>query len=234
MLAYEHPPWLPRTHRAGWVLACPRATLHLLPSRTLHGCVMADSFLCGLLSPAGMAAGRAAVIDTFEWFTHASPIDHFEAIQSQGLVRAWPGSTEGREEILATLGEEGLSIVCLSPYPKSIPLFLNKGGASLFKMALNRGAIPARVGIDCTFGGTYSHAANMKATNAQMSDADVFLAMVRDREVIVTFDPIPSNVLRVCPNVAPDLPPARWPMLVDVSREDVAIFPPDSIGNVLL
>ena len=109
---------------------------------------MADSFLCGLLSPAGMAAGRAAVIDVFEWFTHASTIDRFEAIQTQGIVRGWPGGAEGRDEIVATLGQEGLSIVCLSPYPKTIPLFLNKGGASLFKMALNRDTIPARVGID--------------------------------------------------------------------------------------
>ena len=164
------------------------------------------------------------MIDVFEWFTHASTIDRFEAIQTQGIVRGWPGGAEGRDEIVATLGQEGLSIVCLSPYPKTIPLFLNKGGASLFKMALNRDTIPARVGIDLTFGGTYSRAANMKATNAQMSDA---VCTPRHGPRSGSYSDIrshPPHVLRVCSKAAPDVPPAKWPMLVDVGRDDIAIF----------
>jgi hypothetical protein len=198
---------------------------------------MRNALIGSLFSPAGMEAGRTAVVNKFEWFTHASCIGNFESIQRFGIKPSRPGDNgatfKGQDEIEAFLGRAGLDVVCLSPYPKSILLSLNKGD-DMFKVALNRDSLPERVGIDCSYGGTYCCAERMHADMPNMAYTDIFLAMVQKTEVIVTFDAIPPDVLRVCPKVTPNAPIVKWPMLVQVDKGDVEIFYRDRIGNVLI
>jgi hypothetical protein len=192
---------------------------------------MIDPFLCEMLSPDGMKEGHAAVIAAYEWFTHASKVDRFEEIKTKGLDLKNPGGTE--EEVVHVLGNAGRHIVCLSVYPKRSNMLLNKG-AALFKIALHRDALPVRVGIDSTFGGTYAAAYRTKQRNPGLSRADVILAMVKDRDIVISYDPIPAAALRVCPKAAPDAAPSDWTMLVGTDLADVAIFEPDLMGNVVV
>ena len=132
------------------------------------------------------------------------------------------------------LGEAGRNIICLSIFPKNNALLLNKGGSSLFKLALHREALPPRIGLDCTFGGTYDCSLAMLAKDPDASLGKIFLAMVKDREVVISFDAIGPNVLRVCPKAEPNAPHEKWPRQIDTNLNDVAIFNPDLIGNVQL
>jgi hypothetical protein len=105
---------------------------------------MPDPFLRELLTPEGMADGHAAVVAAYEWFTHASEVRHFERIKANGLQLAWPDGAFDVAEIIEAYGRAGQNIICVSIYPKPSILLLNKGGASLFKMALHRDALPPR------------------------------------------------------------------------------------------
>src|SRR5471030_1050752 len=160
---------------------------------------MPDPFLRELLTPEGMADGHAAVVAAYEWFTHASEVRHFERIKANGLQLAWPDGAFDVAEIIEAYGRAGQNIICVSIYPKPSILLLNKGGASLFKMALHRDALPPRVGIDCTFGGTYAVASQLKRDNLERTRGEIFMAMVRGREIVISFDAIPASALQVCP-----------------------------------
>jgi hypothetical protein len=194
--------------------------------------LMPDQFLRELLTPEGMADGHAAVVAAYEWFTHASEVRHFERIKANGLLLGWPDGAFDVAEIIEAYGRAGQNIICLSIFPKSSILLLNKGDASLFKVALPRDSLPPRVGIDCTFGGTYAIASQMKRDFPERTRGEMFLAIVKDREIVISFDAIPASGLRVCPKAAPGAPPWEWPTLVDTDFADAAIFGPDIQGNV--
>lgn len=181
-----------------------------------------------------MAECRAAVVAAYEWFTHARTVDQFENVKAKGIPLAWPEAAFPPAELLEALGKAGQNIICLSIFPKNSILHLDKGHSSVFKMALQRDALPLRVGLDCTFGGTYDCASTMRASKPDASLGEIFLAVVRNREVVITFDAIRPDVLRICPKAEPDAPHEKWPRLVDTDFEEAAIFKPDLLGNVRL
>lgn len=185
-------------------------------------------FLRSLLTSEGMAEGRAAVAGRYEWFTHAGLLHDFDSFRAGGLQLRNPG---GVEPLFAQL--YGGEILCLSIFPKRIFIALNKGGP-MFKMAVHRDDLPDRIGIDCSFGSTYSHAQMLHEQNTNSQRGEIFLEVVRNREVIISLDAIPPGVLRVCSKAAPDAPPSEWPMLTATDVHDVAAFAPDIVGNVLL
>lgn len=190
-----------------------------------------SAFLRELLLPEGMRDGRAALIEAYEWFTHARVVAQFDHIKANGIPLAWPDGAIPPPELLEVLGPSRPDIICLSVYPKTRPVLINKA-APMFKMGLCRDALPNRVGVDCTFGGTYELAARKRADNPKLSRAEIFLETVRDREVVISFDTIPADALRVCSSRGLDAPPAEWPRLVDTKLKDVALFKPDLVGNV--
>jgi hypothetical protein len=105
---------------------------------------------------------------------------------------------------------------------------------SMFKMAIHRDALPKRIGLDCTFGGTFECAAAMRARNPNLSRGQVFLAMVTNREVVISYDAIPAADLRVCTEALRDNSPSDWPPLLGADLKNVEIFKPDLVGNVQL
>jgi hypothetical protein len=188
-----------------------------------------NDFLRYLLAPEGMAEGWTAVTERWKWFTHASARRDFDLFRANGIEPRWPDGGIPPDELLDARGREGLAIVCLSVYPKNNGVLLSKGDW-LFKMAVHRDDLPRSVGIDCTFGGTYANAAQLRAQRPDLSVGDIFRATVYDREVVITYERVPPEVLRVCPKTAPDAPLSEWPRIVDCNVDDVALFgPPDKI-----
>jgi len=171
-----------------------------------------NDFLLELLSPEGMTDGLKAVQAAFKWWTHASARRNFEDIKANGQRPRWPDGGITPDELVAVRGDGGRGIVCLSPYPKTRTMQLSKGDW-LFKMAVESGDLPGLVGIDCTFGGAYQRAASLRGKNPDMSRGEIFLHVVRWAEVLVIFERIAPEFLRVCPQAAASAPFSEWPRI---------------------
>jgi hypothetical protein len=188
-----------------------------------------NDFLLELLSLEGMTDGLKAVQAAFDWWTHASARRDFEDIKANGLQPRWPDGGITPDELVAARGYGGRDIVCLSPYPKTRTMLLSKGDW-LFRMAVKSGDLPGLVGIDCTFGGAYQDAAGLRGKYPDMSRGEIFLRVVRETEVLVIFERIAPEFLRVCPKAAPNAPFSEWPRVEGVEIGDVELFgPPDPI-----
>ena len=193
-----------------------------------------NDFLLELLSPDGMTDGLKAVQAAFAWWTHASAQRDFEDIKANGLQPRWPDGGITPKELVAVRGHGGRDIVCLSPAPKTRSLRLCKDDW-LFKMAVKSGDLPGLVGIDCTFGGAYQDAADLRCKYPDKSRHEIFLHMVRQTEVLVIFERIAAEFLRVCPKAAPDASFSEWPCIDEVKIGDVKLFgPPDLMGYVAI
>jgi hypothetical protein len=195
---------------------------------------MPTNFHEELLSQGGMAEVRSAAMIGFAWYTHARTTDQYATIQSEGIRPTWPQSNVTPQEVIDAIGTDGKNIICLSPYPKKTILMLNKGGNCVFKLAIQANKLPARLGIDWSFGGTWDLTNTNRRLRPDLSRADVFMSILRSREVIVSYDPVPAVDLRVCTEVLRNNPPSDWPPLVGTDLKDVAIFSPDLIGNIAL
>jgi hypothetical protein len=188
-----------------------------------------NDFLLELLSPEGMSDGLKAVQTAFDWWTHASARRDFEDIKVNGLRPRWPDGGIPPDELVAVRGYGGRDIVCLSPHPKMRVMPLSKGDW-LFKMAVQSGDLPGLVGIDCTFGDAYRDAAGLRGKYPDMPRGEVFLRMVRKTEVLVTFERIAPEFLRVCPKAEPNAAFSEWPRIVDVEIGDLELLgPPDPV-----
>jgi hypothetical protein len=187
-----------------------------------------------LLAPAGMTEARTAAIGAYGWFTHSRTTEQFDTIQKDGLEPTWPQSHMTPQEVIDAIGDGGKNIICLSPYPKKTPLLLNKGGKSAFKLAVPANKLPARVGVDWSFGGTWDLTISNHRYMNGAPLGQVFLSVLRSREVIISYDAIPAADMKVCTEALRDKPPSDWPDLVGVAFKDVAIFEPDDFGNISL
>lgn len=187
-----------------------------------------------LLAPAGMAEARTAAISAFYWFTHATTTEQFASIQKDGLNPTWTKSSTAPAEVIDTIGGDGKKIICLSTYPKPTPLMLNKGGKAVFKLALPADKLPVRVGIDWSFGGTWQLTIDNHSSINGACLGQVFLSVLRNLEVVVSYDNIPATDLKVCTVAVHDKPPADWLDLVGIDFKDVAIFKPDNLGYISL
>jgi hypothetical protein len=185
-----------------------------------------------LLTNAGMAAAHAVLISKYEWFVHATIADVFTKVKGCGLQPRLPETGHPWPEVLQQLGCGGSNIICLSPYPRNQILLLNKGGKSVFKLALHCDALPRRIGFDWSLMGTRQRSCDMRRSSTSLLDEQIFLRMIQNSESVVSYDPIAASVLRVCPEDARESHPATWPLLTDSSSDDIAIFAPDIVGNV--
>jgi hypothetical protein len=185
-----------------------------------------------MLSEDGMAECRARVLIHYEWFTHGRTIDQFDSVRANGILPSQPDTVCVPTEVIEARGESGRQIICLSIHPKTRPMHLNKNGARAFKVALHD--LPKAIGLDWSFGGTFDDAQNMRECEPSRPIADIFLAIVKDREVVVTYEPIPASALRVCTKATINKPPSEWPPLVETDFDEVAQFEPDFVGNIAL
>jgi hypothetical protein len=187
-----------------------------------------------MLSQEGMAECCAALVGKYEWFTHGRGVDWYEDVKANGIAPRTPRNTlRVEEEPLAALGEDGKRIVCLSPYPKTRPMHLHLGGMNAFKVALHRDDFPARPGLDWSMDHTWSVPDNLKHDFPDASLGEIFAEVVRMREVVASYDPLPPGVLRVCTKPLIERPPAEWPRLIDTGLADVAQFEPDKVQGYI-
>jgi len=183
-----------------------------------------------LLSPDGMTLVRAALVDNYEWFTHAARTRDFKDIQKGSLRPRIPGCAVP-SELTRVIGASSENILCLQPYPKLRPMHLGKL-EPMFKMAISRDLLPERNGVDWSFGGYLQDLCARRRAHPDWPPERVFLEHVRCNESLVSYDEIPASALRVCPMSAPNSPPSDWPELMRTKREDIHELYPDALGNV--
>jgi hypothetical protein len=170
-------------------------------------CNSMSNFHEQLLTNAGMAAAHAVLISKYEWFVHATIMDVFTKVKGCGLQPRLPETGHSWPEILQQLGCGGSNIICLSPYPRNQILLLNKGGKSVFKLALHCDALPKRIGFDWSLMGTRQRSCDMRRSSTSLLDEQICLRMIQNSEAVVSYDPIANlyaaNSAAYCSGVLP-------------------------------
>ena len=170
-----------------------------------------------LLEPEAMGAAWAALISRYEWFLHRSACGNFESIQTTGLEPRKPyyPSYVLSDLELSLFGENGRNIVCVTPLGTQMNLSRPR-----FCVAVHRDHLPNRLALDFSFPDTWGKAARLKATSPELSDIDIFLAVVREAGSVACYDPVPPASLRVWVKGAPKNCPQEWPQLSDIGDPD--------------
>ncbi len=164
-----------------------------------------------------MAAARTAVSETYAWFTHGSAVANFEKIKEHGLRLSNPYMRGQLTELVEDPAQQPSgSVICLQPFPKTRPLPV-PGPAC--KLALNRDALPERIGIDYSFGGALDLLQKLHRQHPDWPVDRIFMEVVKCHEALVSYDPIPAGALRVCPAANPNLPPQEWPALSTIKNQ---------------
>jgi hypothetical protein len=190
-----------------------------------------DSFFARLVTPEGYVVARAALVDQYDWFTHASKKSHIHDIIANGLC---PQPQIPPGWILPRI--IGSKITCLSPHPKQRALSLSTGEEA-FILAVAADHLPSAIGIDWSFGGWDAYCANYDhIPNAEIGQS--FLKIVKQMESVIAYEPISPSLLRVFPKVTIDLvhrklpDPSEWTSLLSTPLDRVHMLQPDYVGNV--
>jgi hypothetical protein len=186
-----------------------------------------DPFIAALVSHEGFAAARQALMASFDWFLHASHIRNFAAIRGHGLLPREPGM-RAPPEVVQALGRPGNEIVCLRPVPTSgvMPV-----GGPAFILALHQEALPARVGIDWSFGDWREYTQRIRRQHVDWQGGDVLVELVRLLDTFASYDRISVDALRICPVNAPFSPPENWPALNETDFADAHAVNADLDGR---
>jgi hypothetical protein len=108
-------------------------------------------------------------------------------------------------------------------------VFLHPPGADLrpegtgerpfFHLAVHAADMPMRLGLDWSYSWyPWNLAGLLKSERPERESADIFVECVQRSGSVLSYDPIPVPVLRVCPKSDPNSPKPKWPKLVEVIR----------------
>ncbi len=173
------------------------------------------------LTPSGMAAAHAALIERYAWFLHVSDADLFATIKSEGLKPNNPGCA-APDLVLKHLKDKAQKVLCLRP--QSTFDTTPQRGNSRFVLAVGKQDLPTTIGLDWSYGGAWNLAGIIKSDAPKMSDEQVFCEVVRRWGSVITYDGIRASALRVrCEGMAED-DPAAWRELPTVERKDLYVF----------
>jgi hypothetical protein len=177
-----------------------------------------------LLSPAGMASARNAVINAYRgrWFFHKSPERNFASIKALGLQPHYPGGVVP-DLVRRRLGCRAPLIVCLWPQ-SSLAMNLDKGdeGKDFVCLAISVTDLPFQIGLDWSHL-TWAMAGTRKTGNPNWDTNKVFLNVVDGTGSIVSYDAISASQLRICSINNSRTDPVQWPLISKVTRADVAL-----------
>jgi hypothetical protein len=183
---------------------------------------MAADINAELLTAAGFAAARAALIAQYDWLVHQSSCSKFESIRATGLERHRDKAPP--ELVVEMLGDKAANVVFLHPLGADLRPD-GTGERPFFHLAVHAADMPMRPGLDWSFSCyPWSLAGMLKRERPERENADIFVQCVRRSGSVLFYDPIPVWVLRGCPKSDPNSPTSKWPKLVDMTRADIAVF----------
>jgi hypothetical protein len=174
-----------------------------------------------LLTAAGMAAARAALIAKYEWFIHIKPVRKFEMIENGGLQPRRQGC-QTSPSVAAAISGNVDEMIFFRPLGTidSTP----RRGEKVFVMAIHRDALPTTVTLDWTYGGTWSLASIIKADCPGLSNEGIFCKVVTRRGSVAVYKTIPRELLKVRTKGQPPDDPSSWSRLVDTEITDLEQF----------
>ena len=94
----------------------------------------------------------------------------------------------------------------------------------MFMMAFDRDALPATIGLDWSYAGTWTLPAILRHDHPNLSNEEIFCEVVRRRGSVVAYEVAPADALRVWTKGMPGNDPSKWPRLADTKLADVERF----------
>jgi hypothetical protein len=176
-----------------------------------------------LLEPSGISAARNAIIDAYRgnWFTHWSRIDGFKSVMRLGLQPHYPSPARVPEEVRERMGCRSRLILCF--WPPGSPFLVFGDGHHRFRLALRAEDLPFQLGLDWSHE-SWSIAGERHAGFPSWDNNKIFVNVVGGTGSLVSYDPVATSFLRVCPRGARDSDPSAWPMLRQVTAADIELF----------
>ena len=143
-----------------------------------------------LLTPAGMAAGYAALTAKYPWYFHIKPVRKFELIKTGGLQPRTQGC-QTNQIVAAAIGKSVNNVdemVFLRPIgtTNSTP----RRGERMFSMAIGKAVLPTTITVDWTFGGTFGLAGIIKRDASALTNDMIFCEVVRRRGLVAVYETI--------------------------------------------
>lgn len=182
-----------------------------------------------LMTLDGMAHARTAIVKEHPWFLHASRLRHFESVKQLGILPRNPYiDDDARDDVPS----DPRRVICLRPIFSEVDT-TPKRDHDLFVLAVRNTDLPARIGIDWSFPSCGELVDILKAERPERDSADIFAEVVRRRGSVVSYDPIPLEMLRVRLKDSPPADPDKWPHLSQVSIESVHVIPAPSAHAVV-
>ena len=172
-----------------------------------------------LLSPSGMQRIRTAIASHYDFLVHCAPQDRVPSILMEGLQPSNPGAAldADMECVKRFLGSAYPPILCFTPPEQRIKL-------GLVEFAIATADLPERVGIDWSFSEYWWWVDNEHRQNPDESIEQIVLRAFGVFRSIVTYDSVPSSLLRVRVQDS-TVDPHTWPQFQTVSDyKDLFIY----------
>lgn len=167
-----------------------------------------------------MLGVRAAIGRTFRWFIHVTPEKNLASIRQHGLTPRLLVSAP--KDVGQYFGTDNVPILCLHPLgaeaqPRGTNGFesqeSDQGSLKFVSFAFERCHLPMRLGLDWSL---------HPYLRDDLDDLhEVAIRMAHSMGSIVTYDTVPSSVLRVFATDCPPTDPLRWPYLNAVFQEGI-------------
>jgi hypothetical protein len=181
----------------------------------------ANQLIEGYLTPAGMTAARAALIERYAWFLHASDADRFGDIKKEGLKPHNPGCAP-HQLAVNHLGDTAREILCLRPLT-TFDTTPNRGNSRIV-FAVGGDSLPHVISLDWSYAGAWNLPAIIKKEEPHLTDEQVFCESIRRWGSVASYAGINPHSLRVrCKGMSED-DPASWPLLPSVQSKDLHVF----------
>lgn len=163
-----------------------------------------------------------------EWFQHYGSAADLKEIRRQGLrpmpkepASGYSEHAEGAARCLAIPGAPIPKILCLSIEPRRSFLVLNDTRVLLVVRA---SALPRRLGFDWSF--EFAMLKTEQAFSQHSIPQRAFASAVLASEVLVAYDAIPPDALRVKRVVDVRSNPQSWPLLIQADDDEIEQFAP--------
>jgi len=174
-----------------------------------------------LLTPIGMAHAREAVIARNSWFLHVSGEHCFNGLKQSGILPHNPGKAI-ETDLAEAIGDNSGCIVCLRPIftLDTTP----KREHDQIVLAISNSDLPLRVGIDWSYDGCWGLVDVLAHEAPHSISSNIFSEVVRRTGCVVSYDPVPLDVIRVWTTGTPQIDPAKWPLLSQTPIANVRIL----------